>query len=68
MTQTISHSSLEDLVPVDGPNRLAWASDIWKNRNKIVLLEGGVWLLREAATALDPPQEEIDELLKPTLV
>jgi hypothetical protein len=68
MTRATSRGNLEDLVPVDAPNRRAWASDVWRNRRKIAAVEGGVWLLRQAANTLARPKAEVDEFFKPRLL
>ena len=50
----------EDLLPED---RVAWARDVWEDRQDVAKLPGGAWILREAARALDLPEEAVDELL-----
>ena len=50
----------EDLLPDD---RVLWARELWKDRKDVAKLPGGAWMLREAARALDLPEEAVDELL-----
>jgi hypothetical protein len=50
----------EDLLPAD---RVAWAREVWADREMVAKLPGGSWMLREAARALDLPEEAVDELL-----
>ena len=51
----------EDLLPKE---RVAWAREVWAGREMVAKLPGGTWMLREAARALDLPEEAVDELLK----
>ena len=51
----------EDLLPED---RVLWARELWKDRLEVAKLPGGAWMLREAARALDLPDEVVDELLR----
>ena len=51
----------EDLLPKD---RVAWAKEVWADREEVAKLPGGVWLLREAARALDLPEKAVDDVLK----
>ena len=51
----------EDLLPKD---RVAWANEVWADREEVAKLPGGAWMLREAAQALDLPEEAVDELLR----
>lgn len=50
----------EDLLPKD---RLAWARDIWADKEDIAKLPGGAWMLREAAAELGLSEEAVDGLL-----
>ena len=51
----------EDLLPDD---RVAWAKDIWSDREEVAKLPGGAWMLREAARELGLPEEAVDDVLK----
>ncbi len=51
----------EDLLPED---RVAWARELWADRQNVAKLPGGAWMLREAARALGLPDEAVDELLR----
>jgi hypothetical protein len=51
----------EDLLPKD---RVRWAREIWVEREACAKTEAGVWMLREAAKALQLPQEAVDEVLR----
>jgi len=50
----------EDLLPGD---RTAWAREVWADREEVVKLPGGAWMLREAACAMGLPEETVDRLL-----
>ena len=51
----------EGLLPKD---RVAWGREVWNDRLEVAKLPGGAWMLREAARALDLPEEAADELLR----
>lgn len=53
--------SLEDLLPVD---QVAWAHEIWADRDDVAKLPAGAWMLREAAKVLGIPEEAVDEVLR----
>jgi len=55
--------SSEDLLPKD---RVAWAKDIWADRQEVAKLLSGAWMLREAAQVLGLSEEAVDEELKKT--
>ena len=55
------NARLEDLLPDD---RLAWARDIWADREAIAELPSGAWMLREAAKVLGLPEETVDQVLR----
>ena len=51
----------EDLLPKD---RVAWAKEVWADREEVAELPGGAWMLREAARELGLPEEAVDDVLK----
>jgi len=53
--------SVEDLLPED---RVSWARETWRDREKVAKLPSGAWMLREAAKVLGLPEEVVDELLR----
>ena len=53
--------SVQDLLPVD---RVAWAREIWADREEVARLPSGAWMLREAAKTLGLPEEAVDEVLR----
>jgi hypothetical protein len=53
--------SLEDFLPAD---RVSWAQETWRERDKIAELPSGAWMLRIAAETLGKPEEEVDQLLR----
>jgi len=54
--------SVEDLLP---KHRVAWAREIWRDREEVAKLPSGAWMLRETAKTLGLPEEVVDELLRP---
>ena len=62
MSRRSPKGSLEDLIPED---RATWAKGIWKDRHEVAQLDGGAWMLREAARTLGIEQEIVDDLLHP---
>jgi len=52
---------VQDLLPVD---RVAWAREIWADREEVARLPSGVWMLREAATVLGLREETVDKLMR----
>ena len=53
--------SLEELLPDD---RVAWARDVWADREDLAKPPSGAWMLREAARVLGLPEEAVDEVLQ----
>ena len=49
MTRRRPKGSMEDLLPDD---RLTWARETWRDRKEVAKLDGGAWMLREAAKVL----------------
>ena len=45
-------------------NRVAWAREVWVDRQEVAKLPAGAWMLREAARALGLPEESVDDLLR----
>ena len=52
-------ASTDDLLPDD----LEWARAVWADREVIVRLNGGTWIVRHAAQLLGVDQDEVDRLL-----
>ena len=52
--------SVDDFFPDD---ILPWAHETWRDREEVVKLDSGPWMLRRAADALGIDQEEVDRLL-----
>ena len=48
---------MEDLLPDD---RQTWARETWRDRKEVAKLDGGAWMLREAAKVLGIDEEEVD--------
>jgi hypothetical protein len=51
----------EDLLPTD---RVRSAREIWADPEACAKTDAGVWMLREAAKALGPPDEAVDDVLR----
>ena len=61
MSRRRPRGTVEDLLPED---RVAWARDVWRDREEVAELDSGAWMLRTAADALGIDQEEVDRDLK----
>ncbi len=44
-------------------NRIAWAREVWADRESVARIESGAWMLREAARVLGLPEETADEVI-----
>ena len=61
VTRRRPRGSIQDLLPDD---RLTWARETWEDRKEVAKLDGGAWLLREAAKVLGYSEETVDDLLR----
>ena len=53
--------SVENLLP---DNRVAWAREIWADREEVAKSPSGPWMLREAGKVLELTEEVVDTVLK----